>query len=105
MASTKKAKISKLSKFLDKHSAAYYSGNPTISDAEFDEAWYELKSLDPTNPSLDSIGEAEGESIPGHDGSHQVLRHCGRDRAGLSGHMGYLERPVIGLGIGQGEKR
>lgn len=70
---SKKAEISKLSKFIDEHSALYYSGNPLISDAEFDEAWTKLKELDPTNPSLDAIGEATFEGFEKLE--HKMFMH------------------------------
>lgn len=41
---------------------SYYAGQPTISDAEFDKMYDELKAIDPTNPLLEEVGSDLGDS-------------------------------------------
>ena len=52
-----KARIEELAKLIAHHSNLYYNeASPEISDAEFDEIWDQLKSLDPDHPQLSRVG-------------------------------------------------
>jgi len=52
-----KARIEELAKLIAHHSNLYYNeASPEISDAEFDEIWDQLKSLDPDHPQLARVG-------------------------------------------------
>lgn len=54
-----KKRIDTLSSLIKKYQASYYAGQEEISDKAFDDLWDELKSLDPDNPVLKSIGHEE----------------------------------------------
>ena len=52
-----RARIDELAKLIAFHSNLYYNeASPEISDAEFDEIWDQLKSLDPDHPQLSRVG-------------------------------------------------
>ena len=51
------ARVEELAKLIALHSNLYYNeASPEISDAEFDEIWNQLKSLDPNHPQLSRVG-------------------------------------------------
>ena len=54
-----KARIDELAERVERYRAAYYKGNPEISDAAFDALEDELRELDPTHPVLARVGSAE----------------------------------------------
>jgi len=86
-------RIRELSLFIQKHSASYYSGNPQITDAEFDEAWYELQQLDPNNPALDTIGEADEEAFEGFEkGKHIMFMHSQQKARNLEEFKKWLDK-------------
>jgi DNA ligase (NAD+) len=60
-------------KIIKENSEAYYAGSPSISDAEFDEAWYELKELNPDNPVLNQIGETVFSGFV--ERKHRIFMH------------------------------
>jgi DNA ligase (NAD+) len=49
--------LSELEQTILYHQNAYYNGNAEISDAEFDLLWDELKSIDPDNSILHTVGK------------------------------------------------
>ena len=49
-------RIQELAEAIQYHSDCYYNGASEITDAEFDELWDELTSLDPTNDVLQAVG-------------------------------------------------
>ena len=50
-------RVEELVSLITEHQNNYYKGQPTISDAEFDNLWDELKTLDPGNDLLQSVGD------------------------------------------------
>ena len=67
---TKKERVSKLERLIQKYQTSYYSGEAEISDGEFDLLWDELKTLAPDSNVLKKIGTEEpppnqqGEDTP-----------------------------------------
>ncbi len=53
-------RIQELAGLIQKYQASYYNGEAEISDAEFDALWDELKSLSPSHPVLQKIGQDSG---------------------------------------------
>ena len=58
--SEKQQRIQKLETLIRKYQKSYYDGEGEISDAEFDSLWDELKTLDPSNPVLQRVGQDSG---------------------------------------------
>ena len=56
----KTSRISELATLIKKYQDSYYNGEGEISDAEFDNLWDELKSLDPQNSVLQRVGADSG---------------------------------------------
>ena len=51
------SRIEELTSAIKYHRELYYNHSaPEISDAEFDELWDELKTIDPENPVLSEVG-------------------------------------------------
>ncbi len=59
-AGEKLRRIRTLEERIQKYQKSYYDGEAEISDAEFDSLWDELKSLDPSDPVLQKIGQDSG---------------------------------------------
>ena len=57
-------RIRELESLIKKHQDLYYNGQPEISDAEFDELWDELNSLDPKNSLLAKVGADTADGWP-----------------------------------------
>ena len=65
----KQARIAELEKDIKFYQDDYYKGGQLISDAEFDDMWDELKTLDPGNPILGKIGsDLDDDEEPELDG-------------------------------------
>ena len=64
----KKVRIAELEKDIKFYQDDYYKGGQLISDAEFDDMWDELKSLDPNNPILGKVGSDLDDEEPELDG-------------------------------------
>jgi DNA ligase (NAD+) len=58
------AKKEELERLIKKHQDLYYNAQPEISDAEFDELWDELASIDPGNPLFAEVGADEADGWP-----------------------------------------
>ncbi|MFW5887510.1 MAG: NAD-dependent DNA ligase LigA [Bacteriovoracia bacterium] len=64
----KSKRIGELEKLIKKHKALYYTGNPEITDYEYDQLEEELKQLDPQNYTLNLVGTAvRGQDKIAHD--------------------------------------
>lgn len=59
-----KKRISELEGLIKKHQNLYYNSYPEISDAEFDELWDELKTLDPENNLFKTIPKETTDGFP-----------------------------------------
>lgn len=57
-------RVKELEAVIRRHQANYYKGQATISDAEFDNLWDELRSLDPENELLKQIGDDSLDGFP-----------------------------------------
>jgi DNA ligase (NAD+) len=57
-------RIAELERLIRRHQKLYYNGQPELSDAEFDDLWDELKSLDPENPILSTVGTDAADGWP-----------------------------------------
>lgn len=55
-----KERIKQLVSLIKHYQTSYYNGEAEVEDSEFDALWDELKTLDPTNPILNKIGEDSG---------------------------------------------
>ena len=67
MAESRKARSPRareLEKSILRHQRLYYTGEPEISDAEFDELWDELKALEPENRVFVSINSESTDGFP-----------------------------------------
>ncbi len=64
MASKKGGRVAELERLIVHHQELYYNRQPEISDAEFDELWDELSSLDPDNPVLGAVGPDSADGWP-----------------------------------------
>jgi DNA ligase (NAD+) len=64
MAKKAVARIGELERLIKKHQDLYYNGQPELSDAEFDELWDELKSLDPGNAIFEAVGPDAADGWP-----------------------------------------
>ena len=53
-------RIVELEKLIRHHKALYYQGRPEISDVKFDKLEDELRSLDPSNKTLEIVGSTLG---------------------------------------------
>ncbi len=60
----KKNRARELERVIRHHQDLYYTGNPEISDAEFDALWDELKSLDPDNLLFSTINSESTDGFP-----------------------------------------
>jgi DNA ligase (NAD+) len=49
------------------HREKYYSGNPELTDAEYDRLEEELREIDPSNPTLNSVGSNRLQSSQKHE--------------------------------------
>lgn len=49
------------------HREKYYSGNPELTDAEYDRLEEELREIDPDNPTLNSVGSNRLQSSQKHE--------------------------------------
>jgi len=86
-------RIAELVDLLKKTSASYYSGKSLISDVEWDEAYYELQTLDPDNPVLDEIGEAEDVEFEGFEKKeHQMFMHSQQKARNLKEFAAWLNK-------------
>lgn len=57
-------RIRELEDLIKQHQDNYYKGEATISDAEFDNLWDELKSLDPNNELFEKVGDDSLDGFP-----------------------------------------
>jgi len=64
MARSSDARKKELERLIKRHQDLYYNAQPELSDAEFDELWDELESIDPGNPLLSSVGSDEADGWP-----------------------------------------
>jgi DNA ligase (NAD+) len=64
MARKADARIGELERLIKKHQDLYYNGQPELSDAEFDELWDELASLDPGNAIFVEVGADSADGWP-----------------------------------------
>jgi DNA ligase (NAD+) len=64
MARSSDARKKELERLIKRHQDLYYNAQPELSDAEFDELWDELASIDPGNPLLASVGSDEADGWP-----------------------------------------
>ncbi|MGO8694500.1 MAG: NAD-dependent DNA ligase LigA [Rectinemataceae bacterium] len=64
MPPTTNKRIAELERLIRRHQKLYYNGQPELSDAEFDELWDELVSLDPENPILAAVGADSADGWP-----------------------------------------
>lgn len=60
-------KVKELEKNILLHKEFYYSGNPIISDDEYDALEEELRNLDPTNYTLEIVGSSSNTNKMKHD--------------------------------------
>jgi DNA ligase (NAD+) len=58
------SRIDELERLIARHQDLYYNGQPELSDAEFDELWDELTSLDPGNRILKKVGSDTSDGWP-----------------------------------------
>ncbi|HTX71881.1 MAG TPA: NAD-dependent DNA ligase LigA [Rectinemataceae bacterium] len=64
MTQSNRARVQELEALIRRHQDLYYNGQPELSDAEFDELWDELRSLDPGNAALASVGSDSADGWP-----------------------------------------
>ena len=57
-------RVKELEVLIRRHQDHYYKGQATISDAEFDNLWDELKSLDPNNELFRKVGDDSLDGFP-----------------------------------------
>ncbi len=57
-------RVKELEVLIRRHQDRYYKGQATISDAEFDNLWDELKSLDPDNELFKKVGDDSLDGFP-----------------------------------------
>jgi len=64
MPTSVRRRVAELERLIRRHQDLYYNGQPELSDAEFDELWDELSTLDPANPILASVGADTADGWP-----------------------------------------
>ncbi len=57
-------RVKELERLIRYHQDRYYNAVPEISDAEFDQLWDELRSLDPNNLIFDEVGRDHAPGYP-----------------------------------------
>ena len=57
-------RVKELEVLIRRHQDHYYKGQATISDAEFDNLWDELKNLDPNNELFRKVGDDSLDGFP-----------------------------------------
>lgn len=60
----RKNRARELEKLIRHHQELYYTGEPEISDADFDSLWDELKALEPENALFSSINSESTDGFP-----------------------------------------
>jgi len=71
-------RVKELERLVRYHQDRYYNAVPEISDAEFDQLWDELRSLDPNNLIFDEVGR---DHAPGYPKREHIIPMNSLDKA------------------------